>query len=84
MSNDSNLAIRGKVLNMIAEYFDKPEQDLNDSTSFINDLGADSLDLVELLMKFEEEFGIEIPEGESSKIQTVGDIVNSILTKAKS
>jgi acyl carrier protein len=48
------------------------------NSSFIDDLGADSLDTVELVMAFEEEFGIEIPDGAAEKIQTVQDVVDLI------
>ena len=51
---------------------------VTDSASFIDDLGSDSLDTVELVMAFEEEFGIEIPDDAAESIQTVGDAVNFI------
>ncbi|MDR1784222.1 MAG: acyl carrier protein [Endomicrobium sp.] len=52
------------------------------SASFVNDLGADSLDTVELVMAFEEEFGIEIPDEEAEKIQTVGNAIDYIKAHA--
>ena len=51
--------------------------------SFIDDLGADSLDLVELIMALEEEFGIEIPDGDAEKVVTVGDVVSYIKENVK-
>ena len=54
------------------------ESSISDSSSFIDDLGADSLDTVELVMAFEEEFGIEIPDDAAETIQTVGDAVKFI------
>ena len=54
------------------------ESSIADSSSFIDDLGADSLDTVELVMAFEEEFGIEIPDDAAETIQTVGDAVKFI------
>jgi len=55
----------------------KPEQ-VTPATSFVNDLGADSLDTVELVMEFEDKFGMQIPDEEAEKIQTVGDAVKYI------
>ena len=51
--------------------------------SFIDDLGADSLDTVELIMKMEEDFGIEIPDEDAEKLKTVGDVVNYLDSKLK-
>ena len=55
----------------------KPEQ-ITPETSFVNDLGADSLDQVELVMEFEDKFGMQIPDEEAEKIQTVGDAIRYI------
>lgn len=54
------------------------EESITMETTFIDDLGADSLDVVELIIALEEEFGIEIPETEAEKVVTVGDVVNYI------
>lgn len=54
------------------------EESITMDTTFIDDLGADSLDVVELIIALEEEFGIEIPETEAEKVVTVGDVVNYI------
>jgi acyl carrier protein len=54
---------------------------IHDKTSFINDLGADSLDTVELVMEFEDEFDINIPDEDAEKIQTVGDAITYIKSR---
>ena len=60
-----------------------PEQ-VTPQASFIEDLGADSLDIVELVMAFEEEFSVEVPDEDAEKLQTVGDVINYIKERAKS
>ena len=67
-----------RVKKIVVEHLGIDENKVNDSASFIDDLGADSLDTVELVMAFEEEFGIEIPDDAAESIQTVGDAVNFI------
>lgn len=74
MSDD----IKERVINIVAEQMGVARDKLTLETSFINDLGADSLDTVELLMEFEDEFQISIPEEEAEKIQTVGDVIKYI------
>ncbi len=63
-----------KVKKIIAEQLGVDEGEITDESHFIDDLGADSLDTVELVMALEEEFGIEIPDEDAEKIQTVGDV----------
>jgi acyl carrier protein len=70
-----------KVKKIIAEQLDVPEADIVPSASFVDDLGADSLDQVELIMAMEEEFNISIPDEDAEKITTVKDAVDYI-TKA--
>jgi acyl carrier protein len=70
-----------KVKKIIAEQLDVPEVDIVPSASFVDDLGADSLDQVELIMAMEEEFNISIPDEDAEKITTVKDAVEYI-TKA--
>ncbi len=70
--------IKDRVVNIVAEQMGVAKDKLTLETSFINDLGADSLDTVELLMEFEDEFQIQIPEEEAEKIQTVGDVIKYI------
>ena len=65
-----------KVRNIIAEQLGVEDASkITEETTFIDDLGADSLDVVELIIALEEEFGMEIPEEEAEKIVTVGDVV---------
>ena len=74
--------VQDKVRSIIAEQLGvKPEQ-VTPQASFIDDLGADSLDTVELVMALEEEFGVEIPDEEAEKLVTVGDATKYIEEKA--
>lgn len=70
--------IADKVKKIVVEHLDADEGKVVEGASFIDDLGADSLDTVELVMAFEEEFGIEIPDDAAEKIMTVGDAVKFI------
>ncbi|MBL4602330.1 MAG: acyl carrier protein [Kordiimonadaceae bacterium] len=72
----SNVAER--VKNIVVEHLGVEEDKVTDTASFIDDLGADSLDTVELVMAFEEEFGCEIPDDAAEKILTVQDAINFI------
>ena len=74
--------IIGKTKPVTKVLIDKKEVKVTDDASFIDDLGADSLDTVELVMAFEEEFGSEISDSEAEKILTVGDAVKFIENKA--
>ena len=67
-----------RVKKIVVEHLSVEEGSISDSSSFIDDLGADSLDTVELVMAFEEEFCIEIPDDAAETIQTVGDAVKFI------
>ena len=67
-----------KMREIIAEQLNCEESEINPETNFKDDLGADSLDTVELIMSFEEEFGVEIPDTEAEKIKTVQDVINYI------
>ena len=67
-----------RVKNIIVEQLGVEESQVTDSAKFIEDLGADSLDTVELVMALEEEFSIEIPDEDAEKITTVGDAVTYI------
>ena len=72
------MSIEEKVRDIIVEQLGVSGDEVIPNASFINDLGADSLDIVELVMAFEEEFEIEIPDEVAEKIQTVGDSVEYI------
>ncbi len=67
-----------KVKNIIVEQLGVAEASVTMEASFIDDLGADSLDIVELVMAIEEEFDIEIPDTDAEKVVTVGDVVDYI------
>jgi acyl carrier protein len=75
--------IEVKVKKIISEQLGVPEGDVKPEASFVNDLGADSLDTVELVMALEEEFGVEIPDEDAEKIATVQNAVEYIKAKAK-
>ncbi|MBX3730704.1 MAG: acyl carrier protein [Candidatus Sumerlaeia bacterium] len=74
-------AIEAKVKECIVSQLGVNEEEVNPEASFIDDLGADSLDIVELVMAFEEKFGIEIPDEDAEKIRTVGDAIKYISEK---
>ena len=78
------MAVGDKVKSIIVEQLGVDEEEVTPDASFVDDLGADSLDTVELVMAFEEEFGIEIPDDAAEKIQTVGDAIGFIKSNAKS
>lgn len=71
-----------KVKEIIVEQLGVTEDSITNDASFIDDLGADSLDIVELIMALEEEFDIEIPDADAEKIVTVGDVVEYIKENA--
>jgi acyl carrier protein len=76
-------AIENKVIEIISEQMGVDKSEITRETSFINDLNADSLDTVELVMEFEDEFDMSIPDEEAEKIQTVGAAINYILDVAQ-
>jgi acyl carrier protein len=73
-----------RVKKIVVEHLGVEAAQVKEDAKFIDDLGADSLDTVELVMAFEEEFSIEIPDDAAEKIQTVGDAINFITSNAKS
>lgn len=75
--------ILGKVKEMVASQLGKSEDEVTLDASFIEDLGADSLDLVELIMSMEDEYGLEISDEDAEKIITVKDAVNFIVERKK-
>ena len=73
--------VAGKVKKIVADHLGIDDAKVTEEASFIDDLGADSLDTVELVMAFEEEFGSEISDSEAEKILTVGDAIKFIEKK---
>jgi len=70
--------VRTKVVSIIVDKLGVEESEVTNEASFTNDLGADSLDTVELIMEFEKEFNLSIPDEEAEKIETVGNAVSYI------
>jgi acyl carrier protein len=70
--------IEERVKKIVAEQLGVKEEEVTNSASFVEDLGADSLDTVELVMAFEEEFGIDVPDEEAEKLQSVADVIRYV------
>jgi len=83
LNNTKMSEIRGKVKTIIMDKLGVEEAEITDEASFTNDLGADSLDTVELIMEFEKEFNIAIPDDQAEKIGTVGQAVSYIEANVK-
>ena len=77
------MSVEAKVKSIIAEQLGVGEDEIKPASAFIEDLGADSLDIVELVIAMEEEFEVEIPDEEAENIKTVQDAVNYITTHKK-
>lgn len=77
------MAIADKVKDIIVKQLGVNPDEVTPDASFIDDLGADSLDTVELVMELEKEFGIEIPDDDANNIRSVGDAIKYIETKAE-
>jgi acyl carrier protein len=75
------MALEDKVKDIIVEQLGVNAEQVTPEASFIEDLGADSLDTVELVMAFEEEFGAEIPDEDAEKLTTVGAVINYLKEK---
>lgn len=75
--------IADRVKELVVEQLGVDAEEVTEGASFVDDLGADSLDIVELVMAFEEEFDLEIPDEDAEKIQTVGNAVEYIKAKAE-
>jgi len=81
---DVQVSTFDRVEKVVVDQLEVSEEEVTPTASFVDDLGADSLDQVELIMAFEEEFEIEIPDEDAEKIATVADAVNYIEEKTKS
>jgi len=77
------MALMDKVKNIIVEQLGVDESEVTESAHFIDDLGADSLDTVELILSFEEEFDISIPDEDAEKLETVGKAVEYLKANVK-
>jgi acyl carrier protein len=75
--------IEEKVTKIVAEQFEVPAEKITLKSMFMDDLKADSLSVVELVLAIEEAFGLEIPDDDAEKIKTVGDVVNYVKTRIK-
>jgi len=85
VSSDINIQeIEAKVIEIVSEQMGVDKSEVTRDTSFINDLNADSLDTVELVMEFEDEFDMSIPDEEAEKIQTVGAAIDYIIEIVRS
>ena len=72
------MAVADKVIELISKQLNKPADEITNDKEIVKDLGADSLDVVEMLMSLEEEFNITVPEEDAVNIKTVGDIIKLI------
>ena len=77
------MAIEDKVMDIVSEQLSVPREDVAREKSFVEDLKADSLDVVELVMRFEDTFGVTIPDEDYEKIRTVGDAIEYIEQRGK-
>ncbi|MEX0703423.1 MAG: acyl carrier protein [Planctomycetales bacterium] len=75
------MSVEEKVINIVSEQLGVPKEEVARESSFVDDLKADSLDVVELVMEFEDEFEITIPDDDYEKIRTVGDAIDYINQK---
>jgi acyl carrier protein len=78
------VATEEKVMDIVSEQLSVPREEIARESSFVDDLKADSLDVVELVMRFEDTFGVTIPDEDYEKIRTVGDAVDYIEAREKS
>ena len=76
------MSVEEKVIGIVSDQLDTPKEDISRTSSFVDDLKADSLDIVELVMAREDEFDIKIPDEDYDKIKTVGDVITYIEEKS--
>ena len=79
----SDEQIRQRVIDIVCEQLAVAKEKVSDATSFVEDIGADSLDIVEMVMELEEEFDIQIPDDQAEKIKPVGEAVEHIKVAVK-
>ena len=82
MSEEISVSVEEKVIGIVSEQLGVPKEEVKRESSFVDDLKADSLDVVELVMEFEDEFEITIPDDDYEKIRTVGDAIDYIDQKS--
>ncbi len=76
------MSVEEKVVGIVSDQLDTPKEDITRASSFVDDLKADSLDIVELVMALEDEFDIKIPDEDYDKIKSVGDVITYIEEKS--
>lgn len=76
------MELQEKVVKLVSEATKMDSSNITQETNFIDDLNLDSLDMVELMMKMEDEFGIEIPEDETENLKSIGDVVSYLQTRS--
>lgn len=81
-SKETFVSIEEQVINIVSEQLDSPKADISRENSFVDDLKADSLDIVELVMALEDEFDVKIPDEDYDKIKTVGHVIDYIEEKS--
>ena len=82
MAEEDSVSTEEKVISIVSEQLGVPKEEISRDSSFIDDLKADSLDVVELVMELEDEFGVSIPDEDYEKIRTVGDAIDYIEEKS--
>ncbi len=82
LPEESSVSVEDKVVGIVSEQLGVPKEEVARESSFVDDLKADSLDVVELVMEFEDEFDITIPDDDYEKIRTVGDAIDYIGEKS--
>jgi acyl carrier protein len=80
MSNATTQDVQARVIAIVSDIFDKDPSELTPSCNFYTDLGADSLDMVDVAMEIEDAFEISVPDEESQKIQTLADVITCVQT----
>lgn len=75
------MELQDKVIKLVSEATKMDSANISMNTSFVDDLNLDSLDMVELMMKMEDEFGVEIPEDETENLKSIGDVVTYLKAK---